>query len=732
MTTSIAFRSRLPGVTCDPRLVPEPPGVRLDVAAFVGFANRGPLNVPMPVDDARVFDQLYGPDVELAVDDRDRPVFGHLGSSVRSFFANGGRRCYVVRVAGPSASAARFRLAGIEIASIGAPGSMVDPAPLDLDAATAGVWADAMGVTGEVVAHHMLSETVMDGTIRCRALTATARSEVAVGDLLAVIPPGGTTVRLITVGGVDGTSLSGVRPVAEVNASLVGSRVTSPQVATPSDRWPDGATVLRLRLRLDVDEADRFVVSRVEQIDGLMLGALDGGGAPPVSGNSDSAGAQPWVARIQQHDTVDFDASRSRRLRSPSIAGSVMLMPTDVRLSAAMPITSSLTARGHDGLDRFDPEAMFLDAELSDATVVSLGERIEVQRSGLHRRPTSAIHAIHAIAEVAVVALPDLCHTPWGPRTAPPERSLLEPEVPEPLGFVDCGPEGPCGDLPRTKLRPVVLPANGLAEPFRGAALGPISSVHAALLVLCRSRADLVAVMSLPRGVAAADIADWRAALATEPRLVDSPALSHGGLWHPWALVPETVARDRQLLRPIPPDGVVCGLIAERERTRGVWVSPAGQRLRSAAGRSVNMPSQLEVALFDLGVNLLVDDRGGVTTTSAHSLDHDPDWLQLSVRRLVILLRKIAVLLGERYVFEVDNDRFRAQVRVAFGTVMTQLLERGAIVDFDVVVPPPSNVVGQREGRVEIDLRIAPTSPIEFITVRLTRTGSGVIDVRGG
>ncbi|MBK6311944.1 MAG: hypothetical protein IPF42_15730 [Candidatus Microthrix sp.] len=132
------------------------------------------------------------------------------------------------------------------------------------------------------------------------------------------------------------------------------------------------------------------------------------------------------------------------------------------------------------------------------------------------------------------------------------------------------------------------------------------------------------------------------------------------------------------------------------------------------------------------GSTLLVDDRGGVTTTSAHSLDHDPDWLQLSVRRLVILLRKIAVLLGERYVFEVDNDRFRAQVRVAFGTVMTQLLERGAIVDFDVVVPPPSNVVGQREGRVEIDFRIAPTSPIEFITVRLTRTGSGVIDVRGG
>ena len=48
MTTSIAFRSRLPGVTCDPRLVPEPPGVRLDVAAFVGFANRGPLIVQMP------------------------------------------------------------------------------------------------------------------------------------------------------------------------------------------------------------------------------------------------------------------------------------------------------------------------------------------------------------------------------------------------------------------------------------------------------------------------------------------------------------------------------------------------------------------------------------------------------------------------------------------------------------------------------------------------------------
>jgi hypothetical protein len=61
--------------------------VRLDVAALIGLAERGPVNTPVAIDDARQFEALFG---------RALPGL-NLPLAVRLFFANGGRRCVVVR-----------------------------------------------------------------------------------------------------------------------------------------------------------------------------------------------------------------------------------------------------------------------------------------------------------------------------------------------------------------------------------------------------------------------------------------------------------------------------------------------------------------------------------------------------------------------------------------------------------------------------------------------------------
>ena len=116
-----------PGVAVSPL----PP---LDVAAFVGFAERGPLNLPVPIDEPGSFSAVFGGDLPLAVERRTRTegsspplestgqaghgangkvVYANLPRAVEAFFANGGRRCYVVRVAGLEARAARFRIPGI-------------------------------------------------------------------------------------------------------------------------------------------------------------------------------------------------------------------------------------------------------------------------------------------------------------------------------------------------------------------------------------------------------------------------------------------------------------------------------------------------------------------------------------------------------------------------------------------------------------------------------------------
>lgn len=71
------------------------------------------LDLPVPIDSWEVFDRLFAwdarpyPDTLLAGDaalgdlPRERPGGTYLGAAVRSFFAQGGRRCYVIRAGDP-------------------------------------------------------------------------------------------------------------------------------------------------------------------------------------------------------------------------------------------------------------------------------------------------------------------------------------------------------------------------------------------------------------------------------------------------------------------------------------------------------------------------------------------------------------------------------------------------------------------------------------------------------
>ncbi|MDA8018132.1 MAG: hypothetical protein MPN21_11860, partial [Thermoanaerobaculia bacterium] len=93
--------NRLPGIVFNAE--PPPPAEvlpRMDVAAFVGLASSGPLDVPVPVEALDRFRDVFGDDPQLAWDE-ERGAFEtpFLGSSVAAFFRNGGQRCWVVRVA---------------------------------------------------------------------------------------------------------------------------------------------------------------------------------------------------------------------------------------------------------------------------------------------------------------------------------------------------------------------------------------------------------------------------------------------------------------------------------------------------------------------------------------------------------------------------------------------------------------------------------------------------------
>src|SRR6266545_3219708 len=106
----------------------DPPPVRLlptDVAGFVGIAERGPLHRAIRVGSWQQFLSTFG---GLAAN-------GFLAYAVKAFFENGGRACYVVRVASEEA-----RTAGVDV--VDGTGARV----LRLDATSPGSWANNLEV----------------------------------------------------------------------------------------------------------------------------------------------------------------------------------------------------------------------------------------------------------------------------------------------------------------------------------------------------------------------------------------------------------------------------------------------------------------------------------------------------------------------------------------------------------------------------------------------------------
>ena len=143
--TTLTYRGRLPGVVCQAALPPdgEQP-LRLDVAAFVGFAERGPLDTPVAVEDSSQYAAIFGGDLQLARES-GRPVYAHLPDAVRTFFDNGGRRCYAVRVAGPDARPNYFMIPGlVALTPEGTHRAVVAPA------AWVGGWSDSMSVGAQL------------------------------------------------------------------------------------------------------------------------------------------------------------------------------------------------------------------------------------------------------------------------------------------------------------------------------------------------------------------------------------------------------------------------------------------------------------------------------------------------------------------------------------------------------------------------------------------------------
>ena len=265
-------------------------------------------------------------------------------------------------------------------------------------------------------------------------------------------------------------------------------------------------------------------------------------------------------------------------------------------------------------------------------------------------------------------------------------------------------------------------------------------AVHRALLRMCAARGDLFAILALPEHYRHNEAIEHVATLTSMSGSVhgtgggaplsygEATAFSYAAIYHPWLVGREE--RQPNTFRRTPPDGAACGILAQRALTRGAWIAPANERLSGVVALTPPISRDHHLRLQEAQINLVRQEPRGFIVLSADTLSDDIDMRPINVRRLLILLRRLALRLGATYVFEPNDDSFRRLVQRGFDAMLDDMFVRGAFAgatpatSFQVVTSSALNTPQSVEqGRFIVEIRVAPSLPMTFLTIRLVQTG---------
>jgi hypothetical protein len=262
--------------------------------------------------------------------------------------------------------------------------------------------------------------------------------------------------------------------------------------------------------------------------------------------------------------------------------------------------------------------------------------------------------------------------------------------------------------------------------------------VQLALLRMCAARGDLFAVLALPEHYRErAAIAHVRTLKTSSGRPAGSepdPIFSYAAVYHPWLF--STDPSNPGAIRRTPPDGTATGVMASRSSRRGPWVAPANEPLRNVVQLDPPLGGDWFQALQDAQVNVVRHEPGGFLWLAADTLSDDDDLRPIGVRRLLQTLRRAALLHGAAYAFEPNSATFRRTVQRGFEKLLSRAFELGAFAGATTTEAyqvntgsPPNTPETIDSGQLIVELKVAPSRPLTFLTIRLVRTGEGSLQV---
>ena len=665
---------------------------RVDVTAFVGVAERGPLDTPVRLESWEQFTSAFG---------SFRPV-GMLAYAVKGFFDNGGRTCHVIRVAAPEVD--------IQLAAVAQPvdrRSSIVQNPADVVAGSAvtvrdgGIVHNYLAVdvdtaTGVVTWDRPLDEAYVPASMTLASGAGAANAtliddgggacvEVSAanpgtwGSRLSVVvsPSQGASFR--TTDAVQPTSrevsyvtsLAGVEPGAVVRISQGDPALVTRRLVTFVS--PDGSAVgwdVALDAGYDLTKPLLFEVAAF-----TLSVKIDG-------------------ATTEVHERLSLSANNLRFITDVLAAKSVLVA------AEVLATLSDPTALPQPGPDV--PLRGGRDGTAGLQVLHLLGSDSPTEPRGLA--------TLVVVAEPALIALPDLVAEPVAP------VSYAPPPAPEP---------DPCRPVPVPTAPPAAIDPV-LQEAWHGFSAWEILAAQDHVVTFCE-QSERVALIDPPRLKTAggaldlAALSDWRSHF-------DS---SYAALYTPWVKVLDPLGGSGgDPLRAVPPSGHVAGVAGRVDGERGPAEAPANQRLKWVQELDCDISAPEQSVLDPAGISCLRTLAGrGLMVYGARTMSSEGNLCYLNVRRLLLAIRRTLRAELQWVAFEPADAALQEFVTIAVTGYLTALWQQGSLagttpdeaflVRADDEVNPPQDAAS---GHFFVDVAVAVVLPAQFIIVRIGRT----------
>ncbi|MGN6639378.1 MAG: phage tail sheath family protein, partial [Mucilaginibacter sp.] len=187
----------------------------------------------------------------------------------------------------------------------------------------------------------------------------------------------------------------------------------------------------------------------------------------------------------------------------------------------------------------------------------------------------------------------------------------------------------------------------------------------------------------------------------------------------------------------VPPSGAIAGVYAAVDATRGVWKAPANVSLNTVISPAVNIDDDMQGDLnidtnAGKSINAIRSFTGkGILVWGSRTLDgNDNNWRYVPVRRFFIMVEESVKLAAFQFVFEPNVSSTWLRIKAMIENYLTGLWRLGAITGakpeqgFYVKVGLGQTMTQDDilNGRLIVEVGIAPVRPAEFIILRFTQT----------